>query len=108
MPAQAVRRLSAWWAEYNDLDRPKSSTLQSMFAVADSDVFFDPYEMKDSSGVEKSPARVSWESLSDAVSRDIQRFAEASCGMFCPDVTFAEFQETPDSNFKLSYLVNVM
>ncbi len=104
MHPQAVCRLSAWWTEVGG-ERPKTSTLRSMFSVADSEVFFDPYEMKGSSGVEESPTRCSWESLSDAVSRDIQRFAEASCGTFCPDISFAECQQTPDQISGQSYLV---
>jgi len=105
MPAQAVRRLSAWWAECDDLSRPRTSTLWSMFSAVDSELFFDPYEMKGLSAAEKYPTRVPWESLSDGVSRDIQRFVAASCGTFHPEITFAEFQENSDPNSDLRYLV---
>ncbi|MEJ7594527.1 MAG: hypothetical protein WKF77_23580 [Planctomycetaceae bacterium] len=105
MHPEALRELSTWWKECDASDRPTTSTLCGIFSAADSEVFFDPYEMKGLSAAEKHPTRLPWESLSDWVSRDIQRFAAASCGMFHPGTTFAEFQENPDQNSDLSYLV---
>jgi hypothetical protein len=105
MHVQGVRSLLEWWSECDDLDRPKTSTVLSMFTAADSEVFLDGFEMRGLAVDESQPKRISWESLSDSVSSDIQRFAAASCGTFHPDYTFAEFMETPDQNAKLCYRV---